>query len=791
MARRPPAPSVTEQPLAQNPQALGSVVPAEPPPPIAPLRIKGPADLQREYVTGASGITWYGQFGRALPWEIDDVQQAFGLTLYSRMARDPVIAACLTVLKASILEDGLTLAPAVDDEADPSYPAAVALRDEAEAMLDRLVEPFPDVLWALLDALAYGHKVAELVWQVRPPCTTPPAGVRILPRGDLLALHAIKVKPVRTTVFVVDGYANVLGLLAQELNLPSPVLTGWLIDPHQAPPNLIPREKFAILTFRPQDSDPRGHSILRAAYAPWWLKEQLLPEVKRWGAQFAVPSVWATTPEKSQQVPQLDASGQPLLDAFGNQLLVSPEQNLLAALQNLRNGSAAALPFGTELHPLAVSGSGDALLRILAWCDQQMREAITTQKLATAEGEHMARAAAQVHQDVLATIVKEAKQSLVRMVQRDILAPWLRYNVPGNPQHLLPKPQLGGSEAEDWSKNATAVAALQTAGYLHASQLAATDKLLNLPVRDLTQDVSEDEDLAAAGPVPGADVEPPAGDASSSPAGAPPGGSAATFAATASTDRPDLPATVAITSGDDTAARHLWDEAVPALAGLLAAGRAPGAGRWSYDTDRHRYRDRTAGKLLPPTRLVRARDALADAFVDRTDMLAQQVADGEIDVPDWEQAMRTLIQSLFVAQYAAGRGGLAALTDADRAAIGPLVRDQWSYLAGFADAVPAGALSASQIAARAALYLASSVQAFELGQAAAHGVELPGYPGDGSCDGLSNCRCWWELAPADAGQIAATWRTERDRRVCDPCAARGDDWNPVLLSVPADARKAA
>jgi hypothetical protein len=121
------------------------------------------------------------------------------------MLVDAQVAACIAILKAAIIEEGVTLAPAVDDEADPDYEQAREIADEAEAMLDDLETPLDDVLWDLLGAVALGNRVAEQVYETRPATT--------LDNRTMLQLRALKVKPVRSVAFVTDAYLNVLGLV--------------------------------------------------------------------------------------------------------------------------------------------------------------------------------------------------------------------------------------------------------------------------------------------------------------------------------------------------------------------------------------------------------------------------------------------------------------------------------------------------------------------------------------------------------------------------------------------------
>jgi hypothetical protein len=482
--------------VTTNGSAIRQVVPPVPvvPPPT-------PRELTTEYVSGGA-IAAYAALARTLPPAIDDLTTDFGDDLYERMMVDPTIAKCVAIFKAAILEDGIDLNPAITDDADPDYELATLIRDEAEAMLDDLETSLDDVLWDMADHLAFGNVVAEQRYQLQ--------------RGhvdnrQLLQLIALKPKPRRTYAFVVDAYMNVVGLLAA-LPGQSAVVGQTTVDPATTP-NILPREKFAVATFRPRKSDPRGTSILRPAYDPWWRKRQMLPEWLKFLTQFGSPSIWGTTPEKAQTEPPLDSYGNPELDGSGTlsppytptadvpvltdpleerppQLTgtytMTPEQRLAAAIMEFRGGTALAVPYGTELHALEMQGKGEAFIYAKGDMDRDIVGAILTQTLATEEGQHQARAAAEVHQDVLATLVHQAKRGIVRMLTRDVLRQWVRYNWGDRAAHLVPSVSLGHTSPQD---QAAFIVSLAQAGYqLHASQFPELDEIANLPVRDLTQD---------------------------------------------------------------------------------------------------------------------------------------------------------------------------------------------------------------------------------------------------------------------------------------------------------------
>lgn len=432
--------------------------------------------LRREYVGAGGPPSGYAARGAtALPQAFDDLSEDFGTDVYRQMLKDPDVNAAMAILKASILEDGLQLAPAVEDQQQRGYKRAILIRDLAEQMFERMTTPINTVLWNMLDALAYGNKVAEQVseWQ-------PHKGQR------LLMLKSIKPKPSSQVAFVVDPYLNVLGLLGAAPGDPS-MASGTIINPQAS--RILPLDKFCILTSRPEDCDPRGTSLLRPAYDPWWKKRQLGPEYLRYLSQFASPSLWATPPEYAEAGPSSDPFGDASPDADPDaEAPPTPTEELLATLVEYRNGYVMVVPPGTQVHTVELAGDGQAFISALRLYSAQIIKAVLTQQLATEEGEHQARSAAGVHQDVLDTIVRQGKQSVLEMVSNQILVPWVRRNWGDQAaEDLVPVPSLGTTEHQDVPATMTAVAALMRAAFFHSSQLPAIDEMLGLPVRDWSQ----------------------------------------------------------------------------------------------------------------------------------------------------------------------------------------------------------------------------------------------------------------------------------------------------------------
>jgi hypothetical protein len=451
------------------------------------------ADPKREYVAAGGGAIWHRQGIRTLSWDIDDLTHELGDDIYVPMMFDAQITACVNIIKTAILADGLQLVNALKNTEDDGYDQSKEYIDFCGRVLDDMEIPLDEVLWNLMDALCLGNKVAEQVYELDTTYTG----------RQQLVLRALKVKPRTSTAFVVDDKLNVLGLTARRSDQPAIVT----LDADERR-EILPRQKFLIMTNRPKDSDPRGTSILRAAYSPWWLKMQLWAEYLKYLTQFASPSIVGETAENAMNVE----------DPTDPNKEISPEQAMLNHLLTFRNGTAIAIPYSAKVSLIFSQGDGQAFLSAFALFDQQIGKAIVHQSLATEEGEHQARAAAQVHQDVLGDIIRQMKVAKAWRFRRDVLAPLVRYNYGDKAVALTPKVNLGDVEKQDFSAAANAIAQLTTAGFLQPSQFPEIDRMLGMPERGA---IEIQPAAQPAGSESGVQVAPPTGQPAA-PTNAPP-----------------------------------------------------------------------------------------------------------------------------------------------------------------------------------------------------------------------------------------------------------------------------
>lgn len=441
------------------------------------------ANVGREYVAGGALVSQYASL-TALPGR-NSLDGCPDGQVLDAMLLDPEIAKCVRLCKIAVLTDGIKFVPAAKRGED-DFDEAKKYSDFVARSAGRLERKLESVVEGLLDAIVYGHKVAEQTFQV----------CKVGEDKGLIVHKYVKVKPRDTTAFVVDRYWNVKGLLALNQGRGS---SSSMSNPD--PASVLPRRKFLVLSIDPKDEDPRGQSLLRAAVNVWDLKQQVWPEYLRWLLQCAVPSLIGYTAEIAPNEQARDENNQPVEDAEGKAVYVTAVDAMLGALVQMRNRSALALPYGAKVETIEAVGDGSAFTRAINLFDEQIDTAILCQTLATREGEHQARAASVTHQSVLEMVIRWLKSVVVDMIESDFVRPLIEWNFGEEALRLAPKVSLGDRKRNDLEKYASAIAALCQSGYLAKSQLPEIDLLLDLPQR-----ADKDDDLVplrSAEPLPG------------------------------------------------------------------------------------------------------------------------------------------------------------------------------------------------------------------------------------------------------------------------------------------------
>lgn len=141
--------------------------------------------------------------------------------------------------------------------------------------------------------------------------------------------------------------------------------------------------------------------------------------------------------------------------------------------------------------------------------------------------------------------------------------------------------------------------------------------------------------------------------------------------------------------------------------------------RWSAPT--HNYRDLETGRFVSGAQVHSWSAAAGKASADAVGTMADMLAEGKLSVHDWTLLMRDEIKDAYIQQYVLAKGGLSQMTQRDWSSIGGMLgRDQYAYLDRFAREIADGKVSPAQIKRRAAMYVRSSREAFERGNARVH-----------------------------------------------------------------------
>lgn len=452
------------------------------------VRTRLKASPKEEYVSGSS-LNSSSLFAETLPQYIDPVSNEFGNDLYERMATDAHVYGEVTTLIESAISNGVRLTGAVEKEEGKheggyGYNRSEKIRQFCEDNFACL--PMHDFLFDMGRCCYLGHRVAEVVYREE---------------AGQLYIDRLKIKERNAFAFVVDNRKNVVGIVANIAGRYSAMVTPTTAVSIEQTPNLLPVDKFAIATHRPFASDPRGTSLFRAAYNIWWLKSRALEHYHAYLSNYANPAVYGTTAENQGDEEDEDGA------------TITAEQAMANSLATIRNGWTGAFPNGATVStviPPGQSGDGAPFLKAFDYYDKQLSKAILSNPLATNEGRHQARAAANEGKDVFDIIVEGLEECLEQMLHR------LLYNLveinfgEADAKKYTPKPELGAAEEADFKEQADGFVALKGAGIIQNAHLEFIWAKLGLPKVEMDAEPMQLDKEGKPVPmiVPGANPDP-------------------------------------------------------------------------------------------------------------------------------------------------------------------------------------------------------------------------------------------------------------------------------------------
>jgi len=300
-----------------------------------------------------------------------------GHSVYRRMQADPQVKACLNTKKYAVLSQDWSV------HASGDAPEDLAVASFIRAALTAVRGGLLDALYDVLDALALGVSLVEIVYQV----------IEGGPYSGMVGLVALKGKDPEGFTFETDAFGNVTAL------------RGCLGE-------LYPPDKFLRYSYMPRYENPLGQSDLRAAYKAWQTKQQLLRWWAKYLEKFGMPTVTGS----------YDAER-----GYG----ADQQRELLMLVAQVHNESAIVLPSDMHLGLLETARAAPAgFLEAIEYQDRAIAKSILGQTLTTdGSGSGATFALGSVHQDVLMFYLRKLQRDLEEtVVGAQLIAPLVRYN---------------------------------------------------------------------------------------------------------------------------------------------------------------------------------------------------------------------------------------------------------------------------------------------------------------------------------------------------------------------------
>ncbi|MGI4789616.1 MAG: phage portal protein family protein [Janthinobacterium lividum] len=299
-----------------------------------------------EELAPANGVSLLGALSSiALP---DDGLPG-GTQTYRRMLLDPQVKACLQTKKFAALSQDWAIHAASDTPEDREIAAFV------RSALTTLRGSVLDALYNVLDALAFGVSLVEINYLL----------IETGPNAGMVGLASLKSKDPSGFTFETDAFANVTALRG--------------VDGASYPP-----DKFLRYAWLPQYENPLGQSDLKAAYKPWYVKQQFLKWWAKYLEKFGLPTVTGTYDPNRGYGPD-------------------QQRELLAIVSQVHNESAVVLPSDMHLGLLETARAQSAgFSEAIDYLDGAIAKSILGQTLTTdSPAQGGSYALGSVHQDVL------------------------------------------------------------------------------------------------------------------------------------------------------------------------------------------------------------------------------------------------------------------------------------------------------------------------------------------------------------------------------------------------------
>lgn len=147
---------------------------------------------------------------------------------------------------------------------------------------------------------------------------------------------------------------------------------------------------------------------------------------------------------------------------------------------------------------------------------------------------------------------------------------------------------------------------------------------------------------------------------------------------------------------------------------------------WIFDSKSNRYREKATGRFLSQQGLERLQQKHIALIGKDIETIGELLIRRQISLETFQEATAKSIKTLWLQQYALGRGGVNQVSSTEWLAVGRSIREQYGYLRGFAEDINRGysigkdgqpiPMSEAKFRARLKLYSKASRTSFEMGK---------------------------------------------------------------------------
>lgn len=262
---------------------------------------------------------------------------------------------------------------------------------ESARLVERLlgeIGDFEQGLASLLDGLAKGFAVAEILWRRNP--------------DGSYGVSALRGRPQSRFVFRPDG---ALCLVARPGASPAASANP---NSHQQ----VPAGKFLVLSFGSPTGNPYGKGLCLKCYWPYWLKRNNLKFWAIYNERFGAPAVVGKYPPGATE---------------------RERARLLEVIDSIQSDCGITLPEGMNLEFLEArrGGDGGRTYRELAdWANDEMSKAVLGATLVASEGRRSGSLAlGQVHQNIRGEYIEADAKLLMDVINRQLIPHLVRVNL--------------------------------------------------------------------------------------------------------------------------------------------------------------------------------------------------------------------------------------------------------------------------------------------------------------------------------------------------------------------------